>query len=124
MAAAVANEARMTIKRLTLFPRPLDRDAFHREYETGYIEAAERLPGLVRWRCTIPLGDDAARPYHVIGELYFSDRGALESALASEPGRDFLRIENELSTGGVPQHAVAIEHEAELAAFGIPHSHD
>jgi len=89
-----------------------------------YIEAAERLPGLVRWRCTIPLGDDAARPYHVIGELYFSDRAALESALASEAGRDFLRVENKLSTGGIPQHAIAIEHEAEFAAFGIPHSHD
>jgi hypothetical protein len=114
----------MAIKRLTLFPRPLDRDAFHHGYETAYIEAAERLPGLVRWRCTIPLGDDAARPYHVIGELYFSDRAALEAALAGEAGQDFLRAENELSTGGLPQHAVAIEHEAEFAAFGIPHSHD
>ncbi|GAC1300344.1 MAG: hypothetical protein NVSMB19_06780 [Vulcanimicrobiaceae bacterium] len=103
----------MHVKRLTLFPRPLDRDAFHHGYETTYIEAAERLPAMLRWRCTIPLGDDAARPYHVIGELYFRDRAALEAALESEAGRAFLRAETALSTGGAPQHAIAIEHEAE-----------
>ena len=44
----------MQTKRLTLFPRPVDRDAFHHDYETAYIEAAERLPGLLSWRCTVP----------------------------------------------------------------------
>ncbi len=114
----------MPVKRLTLFPRPLDRDAFHRDYETAYISAAERLPGLVRWRCTIPLGEDEARPYHVIGELYFTSREALEMALGSAAGHDFLRVEQELSSGGLPQHAVAIEHEAETAGFGVAHGHD
>ncbi len=114
----------MPIKRLTLFPRPLDRDAFHRGYEPTYIAAAERLPGLVRWRCTVPLGEDAARPYHVIGELYFTSREALEAALASEAGDDFLRAERELSSGGLPHHTLAIEHEAETAGFGVAHGHD
>lgn len=101
----------MLVKRLTLFPRPLDRDAFHHAYEATYIEAAERLPALVRWRCTVPLGDDEARPYHVIGELYFADRTALDASLASEAGAHFLRTERDLSTGGLPGHAIAIEHE-------------
>ncbi len=102
----------MAVKRLSLFPRPLDRDAFHHDYESGYIAAAERLPGIASWRCTIPLGDDAARPYHVIGEIYFADRAALESALASDEGRAFVSVETALSSGGPPLHAVCVEHES------------
>lgn len=112
----------MLFKRLTLFPVPLDRDAFHHAYESAYIAAADRLPGLVRWRCTIPLGDDATRGYHVIGELYFADRTALENAFASEAGAAFLREEEALSTGGVPHQSVAVEHEG--APGDAPPSHD
>lgn len=96
---------------MTHFPRPLDRDAFHHTYESAYVAAAVKLPELVRWRCTVPLGDDAARSYHVIGEVYFPSREALDAALASDAGRDFLALEKQLSTGGTPQHDIAIEHE-------------
>ena len=106
----------MADKRLSLFPRPLDRDAFHHDYETSYIAATERLPGIVSWRCTIPLGEDRARPYHVIGEVYFADRPALENALASDEGRAFVAAETALSTGGAPSHAICVEHES-----GEPH---
>jgi hypothetical protein len=111
----------MQTKRLTLFPRPVDRDAFHHDYETAYIEAAERLPGLLSWRCTVPLGDDDARPYHVIGELYFADRGALDAALASEAGREFVAAEEALSTGGPPGHSIAVEHNGSPGAGGHHH---
>ena len=100
----------MQTKRLTLFPRPVDRDAFHHGYETAYIEAAERLPGLLSWRCTVPLGGDDARPYHVIGELYIADRPALDAAMASEAGREFVAVEEALSTGGTPGRSIAVEH--------------
>lgn len=113
----------MLAKRITLFPRPLDRDAFHHAYESSYIAAADRLPSLVRWRCTVPLGDDATRPYHVIGELYFSDRATLEAALASDAGAAFLREEAALSTGGPPQHAIAIEHEGAPGDEAPGHDH-
>ena len=113
----------MLYKRLTLFPRPLDRDAFHHAYESSYVTAAERLPGLVRWRCTIPLGDDPTRPYHVTGELYFSDRAALEAALSSDLGNAFLREELALSTGGAPQHSIAVEHEGAPGDAAPGHAH-
>ncbi len=112
----------MTTKRLTLFPTPLDRDAFHHAYESTYIAAAQTLPGLVRWRCTVPIDGDPARAYHVIGELYFADRAALDAALASDAGQQFLREENALSTGGAPKHTIAIEHEG--APGDAPPTHD
>ncbi|GAC1311436.1 MAG: hypothetical protein NVS2B3_01860 [Vulcanimicrobiaceae bacterium] len=114
----------MLYKRLTLFPRPLDRDAFHHAYESAYVAAAERLPQLLRWRCTIPLGDDPARPYHVTGELYFPDRAALESAFESDLGQAFLAQERALSTGGEPQHSIAVEHEGVPGDSAPQHAHE
>lgn len=113
----------MLVKRLTLFPMPLDRDAFHHAYESAYVAAAASLPGLVRWRCTIPIDGDAARGYHVIGEIYFADRPALDEALASDAGGHFLREEAELSTGGTPTHTIAIEHEGAPGDAAPSHAH-
>ncbi len=113
----------MLVKRLAHFPVPLDRDAFHHAYESTYVAATETLPGLVRWRCTVPIDADLARTYHVIGEIYFDDRAALEAALASDAGGAFLREETALSTGGEPKHTIAIEHEGAPGDERPAHGH-
>jgi len=98
------------VKRLTLYPAPLNRDEFHHRYEDELWPLAGALPGCLKCRVTVPI-EPGDRPYHVIGELYFSDAETLRLALESPIGERFISLERDISTGGSLRHDLCIEHE-------------
>jgi uncharacterized protein (TIGR02118 family) len=76
------------IKLIALYKRPSDPTEFDRHFDTVHLPLIRRSPGLRKLEVTrvtgAPIGESR---YHVMAELYFDDRDAMDAALASPEGR-------------------------------------
>jgi uncharacterized protein (TIGR02118 family) len=88
----------MAVKLTVVYTKPADPEAFDRHYHDVHLPIVARWPGLLRTELARVSGGPGgmSSPYHLITELYFPDRGALDAALGSEAGReagkDFIAI--------------------------------
>jgi len=88
------------LRLLVLYGHPTDPDAFDRHYRRTHIGLARRLPGLRRY--TISRGLDALQgevPYHLVAELDFDNRSALDGALGSPEGQAAVGDLSNFATG-------------------------
>ena len=80
------------IKLVALYARPADPEEFDRHYFTIHLPLVRAYPGLRRLEVTrvtgAPIGEAAVR---MMAEMYFDDRQAMESALASAAGKAVTR---------------------------------
>ena len=80
------------IKLVALYRRPPDHVAFDSHYDTVHIPLVREYPGLVRLEVTritgAPIGDTK---YHLMAEMYFADKAAMDAALASREGKVVAR---------------------------------
>ncbi len=76
-------------KLILLFHRPPDMAEFERRWSEEFVPRAERMPGLRRVTVSRVIGgvQEGQQDLHLMHELYFDDRGALEEAMASEQGQ-------------------------------------
>jgi uncharacterized protein (TIGR02118 family) len=76
------------IKLTVLYDHPADAEKFDDHYLGTHTPLVQALPRLDRFEVarSIPGGDGAPGPYHLIAELYFPDAQALQSAMASPEG--------------------------------------
>lgn len=76
-------------KLVLLFERPPDVAEFERRWSEEFVPRAERMPGLRRVTVTRVIGGvmGAEPDLHLMHELYFDNRSALERAMASEQGQ-------------------------------------
>jgi len=76
------------VKIITLYRTPADAAAFERWYQQ-HLARIERLPNLRRVEVSRIWGTPAGgSPFHLMVELYFEDRAALEAALRSPEAVD------------------------------------
>jgi uncharacterized protein (TIGR02118 family) len=74
-------------KLIALFTTPADAGEFEAHWSGEFVPLAEKMPGLRRAVVSRIEGTPAGpAPYYLIHELYFDDRPALESAMASPEG--------------------------------------
>ena len=76
------------VKLIAVYQKASDVPAFERHYRDIHCPLAMKLPGLKK--CELgwvrgALGGDAR--YHLVAELYFEDRAALNAALNSPEGK-------------------------------------
>lgn len=95
---------------IALYGRPTDPGAFDRYYRETHIGLAQRLPGLRRY--TISRGLSAMEgesPYHLVAELDFDDRHALDAAVSGPEGQAVIDDLSNFATGGVTLLACEVE---------------
>ncbi len=89
------------LRLLVLYGRPTDPDAFDRHYRQTHIGLARRLPGLRRYTISRGLGAmQGESPYHLVAELDFDDRNALDAAVSSTEGQAAVDDLANFATGG------------------------
>jgi uncharacterized protein (TIGR02118 family) len=80
------------VKLIALYKRPGDTAEFDRHFETVHIPLIRKVPGLRKLEITrvtgAPIGDSK---YHAMLELYFDDRDAMDSSVATPEGKAVLR---------------------------------
>jgi len=80
------------IKLIALYRNPPDPAAFDRHYFDVHIPLVRKFPGLRRLEVTrvtgAPIGE--AR-FHLIAEMYFDGKDAMDAALASAEGKAVTR---------------------------------
>lgn len=76
-------------KLVLLFHEPADLAEFERRWSEEFVPQAERMPGLRRVTVSRVIGglQEGQPDLHLMHELYFDDRRALERAMASEQGQ-------------------------------------
>lgn len=90
------------LRLLVLYGRPTDPDAFDRHYRQTHIGLAQRLPGLRHYTISRGLGAmQGESPYHLVAELDFDDRNALDAAVSSTEGQAAVNDLGSFATGGV-----------------------
>jgi uncharacterized protein (TIGR02118 family) len=90
------------LRLLVLYGRPTDPDAFDRHYRQTHIGVAQRIPGLRRYTISWGLGAmQGESPYHLVAELDFDDRQALDAAISSAEGQAAVNDLANFATGGV-----------------------
>ena len=79
-------------KLIALYKNPADPAAFDRHYFDVHIPLVRKFPGLRRLEVTrvtgAPIGE--AR-FHLIAEMYFDGKDAMDAALASAEGKAVTR---------------------------------
>ncbi len=75
----------MTVKLVVLYTQPDDPDAFNRHYREQHLPLAGAIPGVQRVETGVVIAEaDGGDPlWYRITELYFADRPALDTGLAS-----------------------------------------
>lgn len=89
------------VRVLVLYNTPADPEAFDRYYEQNHIPLAKQLPGLLRYTVSkkvSPMGGDAK--YHLVAELDFESREAMQAAFGSPIGREAGADVANFATGG------------------------
>jgi uncharacterized protein (TIGR02118 family) len=79
---------RAMIKLVALFKRPADAEAFDQHFQSVHLPLVRNVPGLrtleiLRVRGA-PIGES---PYHVMAELSFDSKDAMDAAFATPAGR-------------------------------------
>jgi uncharacterized protein (TIGR02118 family) len=79
----------MAAKLVVLYGTPDDADAFDAHYRDVHAPLVEKLPGLQRWSQAkiVAAADGGDLPFHLVVELHFADRSALEAAFGSDEGK-------------------------------------
>jgi uncharacterized protein (TIGR02118 family) len=75
----------MTVKLVVLYTRPDDPDAFEEHYASTHMPLASKVPGVQRAEAgrIVAALDGGEESYYRVAELYFADRPALDTAMAS-----------------------------------------
>jgi uncharacterized protein (TIGR02118 family) len=97
---------------LVLYPRPDDAEAFDRHYFDVHVPLATQLDGLRRFtvsRNAAPIRGETT--YHLVAELDWDSKEALQAAFASETGRATGRDAATLAQLCPGMHSVAFEVE-------------
>jgi len=80
------------IKLVALYKRPSDPAEFDAHFGGVHLPLIRKIPGLRRLEVThitgAPIGESA---YHVMAELYFDNRDAMDRAVATPEGKALLR---------------------------------
>jgi uncharacterized protein (TIGR02118 family) len=80
------------IKLIALYRTPPDPSAFDTHYDTIHTPLLRAFPGLRKLEITritgAPIG---IADYHLLCEMYFDDKDAMDAALASQQGRAVAR---------------------------------
>jgi uncharacterized protein (TIGR02118 family) len=80
------------VKLVALYKRPVDTAEFDRHYDTVHTPLVQKYPGLRKFETTrltgAPLGE--AR-YHLMAEMSFDSKDAMDAALASPEGKAVAR---------------------------------
>jgi uncharacterized protein (TIGR02118 family) len=76
------------IKLIALFKKPSEVEVFDRHYENIHLPLVRNLPGIRELEVTrvvgAPIGESR---FHVMAELYFDNKDAMDAALASPEGK-------------------------------------
>jgi uncharacterized protein (TIGR02118 family) len=76
------------VKLIALYKKPADPEDFERHYTSVHTPLVRKYPGLRRLEIThiipAPLGDVR---YHLMSEMYFDSREAMDEALSSPEGK-------------------------------------
>jgi len=76
------------VKLVALYRKPQDPEAFDSHYFEVHTPLVKKLPGLKRFEVSrvtgAPIGESK---YHLIAEMYFENRDALDAAMASPEGK-------------------------------------
>lgn len=76
------------VKLIAIYARPDDVAAFDRHYREVHTPLVRKMPGLRKLEVSAIRGAPMGEPrYHLMAEMYFEDRAALDAALASPEGR-------------------------------------
>jgi uncharacterized protein (TIGR02118 family) len=80
------------IKLIALFRRPSDTTDFDKHYDTVHTPLVKNYPGLRKLEITritgAPIGETK---FHLMAEMYFDDKDAMDRALASSEGKAVTR---------------------------------
>jgi len=90
------------VKLVALFKPPEEEKEFEDVFTSSVVPLLRQIPGLVRLEVTTvtgaPFGESK---FHLMAELYFPDRNALDAAMASKEGKNvakgLLRFASEVS---------------------------
>jgi uncharacterized protein (TIGR02118 family) len=88
----------MTVKLVVLYTQPDDPDAFDRHYFETHMPLVHLIPGLLRAETAkfVTAVDRGERTFYRSAELYFADRGALDTSFstpeAEATSADFIKI--------------------------------
>jgi uncharacterized protein (TIGR02118 family) len=107
------------VKLVALYGPPTDAAAFERYYAETHVPLAHKISGLQRVETALLLGtaDGGTAPYHRIAELWFSDIGQFQAAVASPEGQALAADVANFATGGLTVLVARID-EADAAAAG------
>jgi uncharacterized protein (TIGR02118 family) len=76
------------IKLLALFTRPADVAAFEQHYNEEHLPLIRQVPGLAKLVVNTVWGAPRGEPaYYKIAEMWFADRAAFDTAMASDENR-------------------------------------
>lgn len=80
------------VKLVALYKKPADTEEFDKHYDAVHIPLVRKYPGLRKIEVTrvtgAPIGE---AKFHVMAEMYFDSREALDSALISQEGKAVAR---------------------------------
>jgi uncharacterized protein (TIGR02118 family) len=80
------------VKLIALFKKPENSEEFDTLFSGTVIPLLRQIPGLLRLEITTVTGAAFGdSKFHLMAELYFSDRLALDSAMASKQGKAVAR---------------------------------
>jgi uncharacterized protein (TIGR02118 family) len=80
------------VKLIALYKRPPEPEEFDKHYDAVHIPLVRKYPGLRKLEVTritgAPIGETK---FHVMSEMYFDSREAMDAALSSQEGKAVAR---------------------------------
>jgi len=80
------------IKLVALYRKPADTAEFDKHYDSVHTPLVRKYPGLRKLEVTritgAPIGETK---FHLMAEMYFDSKGAMDAALASSEGKAVAR---------------------------------
>lgn len=76
------------VKLIALYKNPEDKEAFDRHYDEVHTPLVKKMPGLRKLEIARITGAPIGEPkHHLIAEMYFDSKDALDASLASAEGK-------------------------------------
>jgi uncharacterized protein (TIGR02118 family) len=99
----------MTVKLVVMYTKPDDPEAFDEHYFATHMPLARKIPGLERAETgrIVAAADGQEVTYYRIVSLYFGDRAALDSGLATD---EALATSNDFKQIAPPGSRMFVEH--------------
>jgi uncharacterized protein (TIGR02118 family) len=80
------------VKLVALYKKPPESEEFDKHYDAVHIPLVRKYPGLRKLEVTritgAPIGETK---FHVMSEMYFDSREAMDAALSSQEGKAVAR---------------------------------